>query len=533
MSDDDTRSPDDDGSALDDVTDDQIEDFEQGIDTEDLDDDEQITLDDAARSLLAKPRGGHGPIARLYRGETRFDFVGKRKIWFSVSALIILLGILSIILRGGLNLGIEFKGGTEWTIAAPGVTQTQAVNAINGTGLVDPTVQLLGSGNNQTLTVQSDLNKDTFSQQQEISNKVVAAMTHLTAGHTTSSSHDTTTSAPASTTSTSSATSSTTTTTTSPSNDVPKTVNDKVSITTVGPTWGSSITDDAIKALIIFFIVVGIYISIRFEPKMAASAFIAMVHDVLIAIGIYSIFNFQVTPDTVVAILTILGYSLYDTVVVFDRVRDNTKGIGSSGRLTYPQLINLSMNQTLARSINTSAVAILPVLSVLLIGANLLGATTLQSYGLALFVGLLSGAYSSIFIASPVLCMMKEREDRWVAIANRLAKRGEAGAFYSAVDAAGLNTAMSMAAAGQGSRGGGGGAAPAASRSGTTKRSGLIRPGSGSGQGAGSGSGSNGGGTTTTVMERTPGDGSGSGGAAGSTAPAGPRPRKSKGKRKR
>jgi preprotein translocase subunit SecF len=221
---------------------------------------------------------------------------------------------------------------------------------------------------------------------------------------------------------------------------------------------------------------------------------------------------------------------------VFDRVRDNTKGIGSSGRLTYPQLINLSMNQTLARSINTSAVAILPVLSVLLIGAQILGATTLQSYGLALFVGLLSGAYSSIFIAAPVLCMMKEREDRWVAIAARLAKRGEAGAFYSAVDAATLGTQMSMAAAGQGSRGSGGGAAPAAPRSGTTKRSGLIRPGSGSGQGTGGGSGTNGGGTTTTVMERTPGGGAASGGAAGaagSTAPAGPRPRKSKGKRKR
>ena len=115
----------------------------------------------------------------------------------------------------------------------------------------------------------------------------------------------------------------------------------------MGPTWGSSITNKAIEALIVFFIVVGIYISIRFEPKMALAAFIAMVHDVLVAVGVYSIFNFQVTPDTVVAILTILGYSLYDTVVVFDRVRDNTKNIGSSGRMTYAQLINLSMNQTL------------------------------------------------------------------------------------------------------------------------------------------------------------------------------------------
>ncbi len=172
---------------------------------------------------------------------------------------------------------------------------------------------------------------------------------------------------------------------------------------------------------------VAIYISIRFEPKMALAAFIAMIHDVLIAIGIYSIFGFQVTPDTVVAILTILGYSLYDTVVVFDRVRDNTRGIGSSGRLTYPQLINLSMNQTLARSINTSMVAIIPVLAILVIGAQFLGATTLQSYGLALFVGLLSGAYSSIFIAAPVLSMMKEREERWVAIAKRLQQAGRVG----------------------------------------------------------------------------------------------------------
>ena len=317
---------------------------------------------------------------------------------------------------------------------------------------------------------------------------------------------------------------------------MPTTPADKISVTNVGPTWGSSITNKAIEALIIFFIVVAIYISIRFEPKMALAAFIAMIHDVLVAIGIYSIFNFQVTPDTVVAILTILGYSLYDTVVVFDRVRDNTKGIGSSGRLTYPQLINLSMNQTLARSINTSMVAILPVLAVLLIGAQLLGATTLQSYGLALFVGLLSGAYSSIFIASPVLCMMKEREDRWVQIATRLAKRGESTGFYSAVDAASMSTAISVAASGQVSRGGG-----AAAKKAAAKRSGPIRPGSGAGSGTGgSGSGSAGGGGGTAVMDRPSGTSS-SGSAPGTSAAQGarpassqaPRPRKGKGKRKR
>jgi preprotein translocase subunit SecF len=528
----DDKRPDDDGSALDDVSEEDVEDLEQDVDTEDLDEDELITVDDAARAMLAEPRRGHGPIARLYRGETRFDFVGKRRIWFALSTVIIVLGIVSIIVRGGLNLGIEFKGGTEWTIAAPGITQAQAVDAMKGTGVIDPTVELLGSGGRQTLTVQSDLNKLSQANQQQVSQNVQDAMLRVSGHHPTSSSQATTTTTAAATTTTHGGAAAASATATTTSTTVPT---DKVSVTTVGPTWGSSITNDAIKALIIFFVVVGIYISIRFEPKMALAAFIAMVHDVLVAVGIYSIFNFQVTPDTVVAILTILGYSLYDTVVVFDRVRDNTRGIGTSGRLTYPQLINLSMNQTLARSINTSAVAILPVLAVLLIGAQILGATTLQSYGLALFIGLLSGAYSSIFIASPVLCMMKEREPRWIDIANRLAKRGDTGAFYSAVDAANLNTQMSVAAAGQTGRSAG--AAPAAARSGATKRSGLIRPGSGRRPGGG-GSGGGGGassGTETAVMDRPSGGGA-TGASARQARPTGssaPKPRKTRGGKRR
>ncbi len=516
------RGQDDGTSSLDEVDEEQIEELEDEVDTEELDEDELITLDDAARALLAKPRRGHGPLARLYRGETRFDFVGRRNIWFGISAAIIALGIVSIILRGGLNLGIEFKGGTEWQVAAPGITQTQALDALKGTGLVDPTVELLGSGSKQTLIVQSDINRLSQTQQQAVSNNVQKAMVSLTAAHAPPASSTTSTSA-ATTTSqagtTTGSTSSTTTTTTTPP--------DKVSITTVGPTWGSSITSKAIQALIVFFIAVGIYISIRFEPKMALAAFIAMVHDVLIAVGIYSIFGFQVTPDTVVAILTILGYSLYDTVVVFDRVRDNTRGIGSSGRMTYPQIINLSMNQTLARSINTSMVAILPVLSVLLIGAQLLGAVTLQSYGLALFVGLLSGAYSSIFIASPVLCMLKEREDRWVSIADRLAKRGEGTGWYSAAEAAAIGQQINVAAAGQTGRGGGG---AGGGQKGPAKRSGLIRPGSAAQSG----------GAGTAVLDQ-PGapssDAAGQGPATGPGRTQGgaqaPRPRKGKRKRRR
>jgi preprotein translocase subunit SecF len=158
---------------------------------------------------------------------------------------------------------------------------------------------------------------------------------------------------------------------------------------------------------------------------MALAAFVAMVHDLLVTVGVYSLFGFQITPDTVIAILTILGYSLYDTVVVFDRVRDNTNTVLKSGEMSYGEMVNLSMNQTLARSINTSLVAILPVFSILTVGAYILGATTLQNYGLALFVGLLSGAYSSIFIASPLLAWMKEREPRYQELAARSAKRAE------------------------------------------------------------------------------------------------------------
>jgi preprotein translocase subunit SecF len=461
------------------MSDDEFDDGPEFDDIDEADDEGLPSVDDAARSLMGRsrppraprpskagrsvPLGGeaqqHGPLQRLYRGETHFDFVGRRRIWFSISTAIIVAGVLSIILRGGLNLGIEFKGGTEWTVKAPQVTQTQAVDAMQAAGLNSPIVQLLGQGSNQHLNVQADLNKLSAADQKAETTKVENALAKLTG-----TSLD----------------------------------NVKNGVQTVGPTWGSSITNKAIEALIIFFIVVGIYISIRFEPKMAASAFIAMIHDVVVAVGIYSLFNFQVTPDTVVAILTILGYSLYDTVVVFDRVRDNTRNIGTSGRLSYPQLINLSMNQTLARSINTSAVAIIPVLAVLLVGAELLGASTLQEYGLALFVGLLSGAYSSIFIASPILAMLKGREPRWVAIEQRLNNRGERANSFSAADAAALSNQISIAAGGQPRSGG-----PA-------KRTGPIRPGSGTG---------------TAVLDR-PGS-SGGGGAQP------PRPRKGKGKRKR
>ena len=198
----------------------------------------------------------------------------------------------------------------------------------------------------------------------------------------------------------------------------------------------------AIEALIVFLIVISAYISIFFEWKMALAAIVAVVHDIVVTVGIYSIFSFLVTPDTVVAFLTVLGYSLYDTIVVFDRVRDNSRGLGATGKLTYTDVVNLSMNQTLARSINTSLVAILPILAVLVLGAQILGAVTLEYFGLALLIGLTSGAYSSIFIASPLLAMMKEHEPRYRQIRERLESRGTATQLLTpaAVAAGALST---------------------------------------------------------------------------------------------
>jgi preprotein translocase subunit SecF len=343
----------------------------------------------------------YGPVGRLYHGLTRVDFVGRRKIWFSVSLVIIVLGLGSLGVRG-FNFGIDFKGGNSWEVLAPHTTIADMTTAVKAAGLPDPSVEKLGS---QTYEVSADIQSLGQTAQDHLTTKVVDAMAKV-AGK-------------------------------SPS---------QVSISSVGPTWGGQITDKALEALIVFFIAVVAYISIRFEPKMAAAAFIAMVHDLLVTVGVYSLFGLQITPDTVIAILTILGYSLYDTVVVFDRVRDNTNGVLKGGDLTYSEMVNLSMNQTLARSINTSLVAILPVLAVLVVGADILGATTLQSYGLALFVGLMSGAYSSIFIASPLLAMMKEREPRYRDLAARVLVRGDRRVLTATTAAvAGAQATMSPA----------------------------------------------------------------------------------------
>jgi preprotein translocase subunit SecF len=339
-----------------------------------------------------------GHFGRLYQGLTTIDFVGRKKTWFTISVIIIVIGLGSLAIRG-FNLGIDFKGGSSWEVLAPHTSVQAMTTAVSNAGLSNPIVQKLGS---ETYQVSANLNALSTDQLKHVTDAVVNAMAKVASVNP-----------------------------------------NQVSTSAVGPTWGGQITNRALEALIVFFIAVVAYISIRFEPKMALAAFIAMVHDLLVTVGIYSLFGFQITPDTVIAILTILGYSLYDTVVVFDRVRDNTGTVLKSGDMSYGDMVNLSMNQTLARSINTSLVAILPVFSVLAVGAYLLGATTLQNYGLALFVGLMSGAYSSIFIASPLLAVMKEREPRFRELALRAAARGD-HAVLSASAAAKLSGASAQ-----------------------------------------------------------------------------------------
>jgi preprotein translocase subunit SecF len=325
-----------------------------------------------------------GHFSRLYNGQTKIDFVRRRKLWFAISGIVILAGVISLATRG-LNYDIEFVGGTSWQVPAHNVTPAQAKNTLASYGLGGATITSLGLSNGQYLQVQAKLGNGQGIISVDKKNQIAAVLAKLT------------------------------------HNSV-----NAVSIEAVGPSWGSQVTNKAVEALIVFLVMISVYISVFFEWKMALAAIIAVLHDIAVTVGIYSLLYFLVTPDTIVAFLTILGYSLYDTIVVFDRVRDNTKGLGATGKLSFTDVVNLSMNQTLARSINTSLVAIMPILSILVLGAYVLGATTLQYFGLALFVGLTSGAYSSIFIASPIVAMLKEREPRYAQIRLRLEARGAA-----------------------------------------------------------------------------------------------------------
>ncbi len=315
---------------------------------------------------------------RLYRGEVSIDFVGRRRRWYTISGAILLISIIALLTRG-LNFSVDFKGGSILQFNAPTATLGQLHNAVsNSPAGSQAIVQQTGSsGNWQVESAKLD-----YSQLGKVENAITSAGIKVTDGFSQSF---------------------------------------------VGSTWGSEVSDKALKALIIFLVVIVIYLSIAFEWKMASAAFVALMHDILITVGVYALAGFTVSPASVIGLLTILGYSLYDTVVVFDKVRENTAGLLGSGKSTYSQAANLALNQTLVRSINTSLIALLPVAAILFIGIAVLGPGELQDLALVLFVGMMSGTYSSIFIATPVLADLKEREHQYKALAKRVKLRDAGG----------------------------------------------------------------------------------------------------------
>lgn len=315
---------------------------------------------------------------RLHRGEVSYDFVGKRKIWFGISILITVVSIVGLVVNG-LNQGIEFSGGAVFTTPKTSISastaQDKAESVISGhhdvvsqkLGTGGLRIQISGISEAQANNLKSDLAKELGVNQNTISPEVV------------------------------------------------------------GPSWGQEISQKAELGLVIFMVLVVLYLAVAFEWRMALAALVALIHDLTITVGVYAIVGFEVTPGTVIGLLTILGYSLYDTVVVFDGLKESTKGITGQTRFTYGEMANRSLNQTLIRSINTTVVALLPVAALLFVGGGLLGAGTLNDIALALFVGLAAGAYSSIFIATPLVASFTERTPEMKVLARRvLAKRAKA-----------------------------------------------------------------------------------------------------------
>lgn len=323
---------------------------------------------------------------KLYKGEASYDFVGRRRTWYAISGVLLVICI-GFLVGPGLKLGVEFTGGTVFQVDAPAGSVEVAREAVTEAGAEEAVVTETTSGRVRIQT-------------EELSAKERAEVTQALAE----------------------------------TFDVPV---DEVDVQFVGPSWGQEITQKAIYGLLIFMVLVVIFLTVYFEWKMAIAALVALIHDVLLTVGVYAITGIEVTPATVIGVLTILGYSLYDTVVVFDKVRENTVGIVGGSRMNYSEAANLAVNQTLIRSINTSIVALLPVLAILIGAAGLLGAATLTELALALFVGMAAGTYSSIFIATPFLAGLKEQEPQMKALARRVEQR-RAGAAKAKPKAGGV-----------------------------------------------------------------------------------------------
>ena len=299
----------------------------------------------------------------LYTGARSFDIVGRRKLWYTIAVIAIAISVLGPVIRGGFTFGIEFTGGSEFQVSGADTTnQSLATDAVASITDTPARVSVVG---NDAIRVQTDTLED-GDQSAEVRQALAKAY------------------------------------------DVPA---DDVTESFIGPSWGGDITQSAVRALFVFLALAAVVMGLYFRTwKMSLAALIALVHDLVLTAGIYGITGFEVTPAAVIGFLTILGYSLYDTVVVFDKIRENTSEDGTESRRTFAESVNLAVNQTLVRSITTSLVAILPVASILFIGAVLLGAGTLRDIALALFIGILVGTYSTIFIAAPLYAHLRQGE---------------------------------------------------------------------------------------------------------------------------
>jgi preprotein translocase SecF subunit len=309
---------------------------------------------------------------RLYNGEAGLDVVGKSKLIYGVTAVVVLLCFLFIIFRG-FNLGIDFAGGNSFRLPGSSEQLAEVQQAAENAGAEIASAQVVG-GNTVLLRTGA------------LDNETERAVVDAVAGAAGVQ--------PA-----------------------------QVSPESVSARWGQDITDQALVALVVFLVAVIAFLALRFQPKMAIGAIAALLHDIVVTAGVYALIGFEVTPSTVIGFLTILGFSLYDTVVVFDKVDENVKDLDRSARMTWGEAANLAVNQTLMRSINTTVIALLPVGGLLFVGAGLLGVGTLKDLALVLFVGLAAGAYSSIFLATPIVADLKEREPEVQALRRRVLAR--------------------------------------------------------------------------------------------------------------
>src|SRR3954454_20274413 len=322
---------------------------------------------------------------RLYNGEAGLDVVGKSTLIYRITAVVVLICLASMIFRG-FNFGIEFAGGNSFRVPGTSAELTTVQNAAEDAGADVASAQVVGGDSILVRTGQLSAAEE---------RDVVTAVA-----------------------------------------DAAGVSENEVTQQAVSAAWGQDVTKQALIGLVVFLVAVVLFLAVRFQPKMAVAAIAALIHDLIVTAGIYSIIGFEVTPSTVIGLLTILGFSLYDTVVVFDKVDENTKGLASGARMTWGEAANLAVNQTLMRSINTSVIALLPVAGLLFVGAGLLGVGTLKDLALVLFVGLAAGTYSSIFLATPIVADLKEREPEQVALRKRVMARRASVARQAAARAA-------------------------------------------------------------------------------------------------